>query len=171
MIRVDILTVLAPAEVMHPAAESALREQGAVELRHFFSEGRRLPGERRVEAIVRARNAVKTQGAARFVMFVDRDVALPSGGIETLVFNLLLNRHHAALGINYQEARPRSPAPHVAMGALLTYRRILEAMPIRCAPGRCECSCFGEDLRRAGYGIDYLPGLKAEHLNGRPEAD
>lgn len=163
MIRVDVLTVLAPGEVLRPEAADALTRQGAVELRHFFAEGRRRPGESRVETITRARNAVRAQGDAHFVFYLDRDVVLPDRGIELLALHLHFHRHYAALGINYQEEAPRTPASHVAMGSLLTYRALLNRFPLRCEPDRCECHCYLHDLRGAGYGIDYLPGLRAQH--------
>src|SRR5436305_10443589 len=100
MIEVDLLTVLAPGEAILPAALEALEDQGCVRLRHFFAEGRRLPGEGRVETIARARNEAAGLGDAPFAMFLDRDVVLPPRGIEKLAFGLCLTPGYAALGIN-----------------------------------------------------------------------
>jgi hypothetical protein len=168
MVEVDVLTLLAPGEVLCPPAREALEDQGFVRLRQHFVEGRQRPGESRVETIARARNEAKRLGSARFALFLDRDVVLPPRGIEKLVFGLAFNPGHAALGINYQGDPPRLPAAHVAMGAVLFHRSILQQVVFRSAPGRCECSCCCEDLRRMGYEIDYLPGLRAEHFRATP---
>jgi hypothetical protein len=36
-------------------------------------------------------------------------------------------------------------------------------MTFRWEEGKCECQCCCDDLRRAGYGIGYLPGAQAWH--------
>ncbi len=159
---VDVLTVLAPGESLWPEALAALDRQGFVEFRHFFTEGRRRPGERRVETIARARNAAKEHGNAPYVLFLDRDVVLPERGIERLAFALALHPDYGALGIDYQGESP-SPAPHVAMGAVLFRRSVLQQVRFRTEPSRCECWCCCVDVRRLGYRIDYLPNLRAEH--------
>ena len=162
MIEVDVLTLLAPGERMWPGALAALEDQGFVRVRHFFTEGRRRPGEDRIQTIARARNEAKTQGAAPYVLFLDRDVVLPPRGIERLAFGLALHWEYGALGINYQSPAP-SPAQHVAMGAVLFRRPVLEQIRFRTEPGRCECLCCCLDLRQLGYEIDYLPTIRAEH--------
>ena len=167
MIEVDVLTLLAPGERMWPEALAALEDQGFVRVRHFFTEGRRQPGEDRIQTIARARNEAKAQGTAPYVLFLDRDVVLPPRGIERLAFGLAVHREYGALGINYQSPAP-SPAPHVAMGAVLFRRSVLEQIRFRTEPGRCECLCCCLDLRRLGYQIDYLPNVRAEHPKLRP---
>src|SRR5262249_38320271 len=59
------------------------------------------------------------------------------------------------------------PAAHVAMGAVMFLRPVLQRIRFRSEPGRCECSCCCEDIRKMGYGIDYLPGVRAEHVRRR----
>jgi hypothetical protein len=166
MIPVDVLTVLAPGAVIAPPVLDALRNQGGVILEHRVVEGPCLPGERRVCAIARARNQAKTCGHAHYALFLDSDVVLPPLGIQQLLFGLLFSPHYAALGINYQD-EVHTPLPaHVAMGATLFYRPILERIQFRVEPGTCECYCCCQDIRRMGYLIGYLPGIRAEHLRG-----
>lgn len=168
MIRIDILTVLAPGECLCPAALEALNHQGNVRLEYFQAEGKRLPGENRVGAITRARNEARRQGSAHYAFFLDRDVVLPPLALEKLAFGLALRPHHAALAANYQDEPPYSPAPHVAMGAVLWVRPLLEKLHFRWEPRRCECLCACLDLRKQGYEIDYLPGLRADHAKLTP---
>jgi hypothetical protein len=164
MIPVDVLTVLRPGDAICPPVLEALKNQGGVRLEHYIVEGRRNPGEGRVTAVARARNHAKTRGTAHYALFLDRDVVLPPLGIEALVYGLIFNPRYAALGINYQAEVRSSCAVHVAMGATLFIRLILERIQFRAEGRRCECSCCCADIRRMGYGIDYLPGLRAQHL-------
>ena len=163
LFHVDVLTLLAPGEAVHPAALEALRNQGRVHVHHHLVEGRPRPGESRIETIARARNRAKGYGRAHYAAFLDRDVVLPPDGLEKLVLGLIFNAHHAALAINYQAPEP-APAAHVAMGSMMLVRPVLEQIHFRTEPGQCECACCCADLRRMGYAVDYLPGLRAEHL-------
>lgn len=162
MVCVDVVTLLAPGESVPAPVEAALERQGALRLRRHFVEGRIGPGEDRVAAIARARNRGKYRGAEPLLMFLDRDVLIPDEGVERLVFALAANRHHAGLGINYQDP-VEGPAEHVAMGATLFHRAALDRILFRTEPGCCECLCCCRDLRALGYAIDYLPGLRAQH--------
>jgi hypothetical protein len=166
MFQVDVLTVLGPDRTICEPVLSALKNQGDVELKHYVIHGTPLlPWEDRIYAIARARNHAKKEGDAHYVMFLDDDVVLPSLGIEKLVYALLFSPHHAAVGIDYQGMhQPFLLSVHVAMGAVLFIRPILEQINFRAEPGKCECLCCCEDIRRMGYLIDYLPGLRAEHL-------
>ncbi|HIE30258.1 TPA: glycosyltransferase family 2 protein [Candidatus Poribacteria bacterium] len=166
MIPVDVLTVLGPGRTIREPVLSALKNQGDVALEHYVIKGPlRLPREGRFDAIVRARNRAKQLGTAHYAMFLDDDIVLPPRGIEKLVLALIFNPRYAAIGIDYQGlAQPSSWAVHVAMRAVLFIRPILERIHFRTEPGTCECLCCCEDIRRMGYCIDYLPGLRAEHL-------
>jgi len=163
MFQVDVLTVLAPGECMRPEALAALSDQGAVHLRHHQEWEPRRAGENRYQAIARARNQIKQWGQSPYLLFLDRDVVLPQGGIERLVLWLLFNPGYAGIGFNYQDPAP-TPAPHVALGATLFVRGILERFSFRAAAGQCECACLCTDLRAAGYQIDYFPGYRATHV-------
>jgi hypothetical protein len=163
---IDVLTVLAPGiSICDPGLE-ALQNQGRVKLAHYIVPGERRPEETRVEAIARARNRARHVGTAHFAMFLDSDVVLPPLAVEKLVSTLLANRQYAALGINYQKDVGTCFARHVAMGATLFYRPILQRIRFRADGNRCECSWCCYDLRRMGYCIGYLPGVRAQHLNG-----
>jgi hypothetical protein len=164
MFPVDVLTLLAPGQSILAPVLAALDEQGCVAIEHHVVEGPCAPGEDRIAAIARARNRAKECGKAHYVMFLDSDVVLPPQGIERLIYGLIFNPGYAALGINYQDPVPLPGAAHVAMGAVLFVRPILERIQFRSAPRLCECYHCCLDLRAMGYGIDYIPGLRAEHL-------
>ncbi len=166
MIPVDVLTVLGPGRTVHESVLSALQDQGDVTLEHHIVEGTHpLPGEGRIDAIARTRNRAKNMGTAHYVMFLDDDVVLPPKAIEKLVFALFFNPRYAAIGIDYQDLHQPSPwAVHVAMGSVMFIRPILEQIHFRTEPDKCECYCCCDDIRRMGYLIDYLPGVRAEHL-------
>lgn len=166
MIRVDVLTVLGPGRTIQESVLSALEDQGDVDLKHHVIEGdSSLPGDRRADPIARARNRAKKTGNAHYAMFLDDDVVLPPRAIEKLVYALIFNPRYAAIGIDYQGFPQTLPwTLHVAMGAVMFIRPILEQIHFRTEPNKCECLCCCDDIRRMGYLIDYLPGLKAEHL-------
>lgn len=165
MIPVDVLTVLGPGRTIRESVLSALENQGDVKLEHYVVDGTPIIGEGQRDAIVRARNRAKQLGTAHYAMFLDDDVVLPPRGIEKLVYTLIFNPSYAAIGIDYQDfVQPSPGATHIAMGAVLFIRPILEQVQIRHEPGKCECLCCCEDIRRMGYCIDYLPEVRAEHL-------
>jgi len=165
VIQVDVLTVLGPGRNIREPVLSSLKEQGDVELEHYVVDGIPLPGEWERDAIVRARNRAKQLGTAHYAMFLDDDVVLPPQGIEKLVYTLILNPRYAAIGIDYQDfVQTSSWSVHVAMGAVLFIRPILDRIQFRHEPGKCECLCCCEDIRWMGYCINYLPGVRAEHL-------
>lgn len=162
---VDVVTPVAPGgEVRTPVTDSLTR-QGHVDLRCHVVEGPEpIAGEHRSSTIARARNRMRRVGSAPYVMFLDSDVVLPPHGIEQLVFGLFFNLGYGALGLNYQKPVV-GPSQHVAMGAILFLRPVLERIHFRTEPGKCECWCCCADLRRMGYHVDYLPGLRAMHLH------
>ncbi|MBM3242491.1 glycosyltransferase family 2 protein [Candidatus Poribacteria bacterium] len=165
MIPVDVLTVLGPGRTICEPVLSVLENQGDVELKHHIVDGTPMPGERERDAIVRARNQAKQLGTAHYAMFWDDDVVLPPLGIEKLVYTLIFNPRYVAIGIDYQNFIQTSPwTIHVAMGAVLFIRPILARIRFRHEPDKCECLCCCEDIRRMGYCIGYIPGLRAEHL-------
>jgi hypothetical protein len=156
---------LAPGQTIYGPVLEALKHQGHVTITHHVVEGPCLPGESRVAAIARARNRAKQLGQAHYVMFLDRDVVLPPQGIEALILGLIFDPRYAAMGINYQEPVPPG-SPHVAMGAVLFVRPVLERIEFRAERDACECYTCCEDIRRMGYRIDYVPGMRARHLQG-----
>ena len=166
MIPVDVLTVLGPGRKIHKDVLFALDDQSDVTLKHYILDGEPpLYGEGRIEAIARSRNRAKNLGTAHYVMFLDDDVVLPNDGIKDLAYALFFNQNYAAIGIDYQNI-PNQPfgRAHVAMGAVMFLRPILEQIYFRTEPNKCECLCCCEDIRQMGYLIDYLPGVQAKHL-------
>ena len=57
------------------------------------------------------------------------------------------------------------PATHVGIGATLFRRDALDLVTFRWEPGRCECICCCDDLRKQLIGIDYADGLVADHVD------
>jgi hypothetical protein len=169
MITLDVLTPLKQGHTVHPAVLDALEKQEGVAFRHYIVEGPpRLPGENRFSAIARARNKAKRFGEAHFVLFLDRDIVLPSRGLERLAYTLVFQRRYAALGISCEARCPPLNSRHVGMGAMLVYRSVLDRLSFRTERDICECYFFCEDVRRMGYKVSYLPRLKALHLRDSP---
>jgi hypothetical protein len=166
MVAVDVLTVRPPELTVPEPVLQALHRQGVPRLTHYLVDGPRQPGERAIRAIVRARNLARRQGSSPYAMFLDSDVVLPDYGVEALVYNLRFNPTFGALGISYQnEPEVRAPARHVAMGAILIRREVLERLCFRIEPGRCECLCCCDDIRGMGLHVGYVPGMRATHLD------
>ncbi|MFO0949821.1 MAG: hypothetical protein U0835_01450 [Isosphaeraceae bacterium] len=160
-----------PPERVRAAIEA--QENPGLSVTAYVVAGPAGPGDpNRWAAIARARNHARRVGEAPWVMFVDDDVVLGPGCVARLVAALDSRPEHAALAADYlgesQCDRPSGrglamPSRHVALGATLFRRDVLAFLPFRWAPGRCECLCCAEDLRRAGFAIDYLPGAEASH--------
>jgi hypothetical protein len=105
-------------------------------------------------------------------MYLDDDVVLGAGCVARLVEGLSRKPGFAALGAD--SAREMNGdwenwdcPPHVGMAATLFRRQHLAGLTFRWEPGKCECRCCCDDLRRAGFGIGYLRGAAAWH---RPDA-
>jgi hypothetical protein len=128
--------------------------------------GRARPSDaNRWTTIARARNEGKSQGHSEWVMFLDDDVALSPGCVRRLWEDLQRRPAYGALAADYLgQSNFVEKARHVSMGATLFRRAALRDIHFRWRPGRCECQCCCDDLRRNGYGIDYLPAARARHL-------
>ncbi len=127
------------------------------------------PGDRnRFETICRARNDARRIGLAPLALCLDDDVVLASDCIASLVEGLRARPGFAALAADSAGEMAGGwenwdyPA-HVGMAATLFRRERLAALTFRFEAGKCECRCCCEDLRRAGYGIGYLPSARAWH--------
>ena len=122
----------------------------------------------RWQTIARARNEGKKLGSSPWLMFVDDDVVLGRGCVASLLQTLQARVEFAAFAADYchemKAGRGNSDyPPHVGMGATLFRRKPLESVTFRWEDQKCECQCCCDDLRRAGYGIGYLPGAIAWH--------
>jgi hypothetical protein len=132
----------------------------------------------RAVTIARARDAGKRRGAAPWLMFVDDDVLLGPGCIAALVSELRRRPGYAGLAADYLGATATAVAGadgipltrHVGLGATLFRREVLAFVNLRAGDGHCECQCLCDDLRRAGFGIGYLPGAEARHEPGLTRA-
>jgi hypothetical protein len=119
----------------------------------------------RWETIARARNAGKSLGRSPWLMFLDDDVRLAPDAIDRLRRGLLANLLFGAMAADYLgEAAGACSTPHVAMGATLFRREVLNRIRFRWSKDRCECQCCCDDLRRQGIGIRYAPEARAWHL-------
>ena len=121
----------------------------------------------RWETIARARNQGRRSGSASLLMFLDDDVVLEPGSVARLVDGLRRRPNHAALACDYLgesgPARRDGRPGHVAMGATLFRRDALSLVRFRWEPGRCECQCCCDDLRRLGLRIEYDADARATH--------
>jgi len=98
-------------------------------------------------------------------MFVDDDVVLGRNCVPRLVEQLRQKTIYAALAADYLgEGLWGGPTMHVAMGATLFRRPVLDRIHFRWEPKKCECQCCCDDLRRLGYGIAYDRAARAVHL-------
>jgi hypothetical protein len=169
---VDVIVLTRDGAPPPEPVRQAIRRQASplltVDL-HVVTGSNRPDEPIRWATIARKRNAGRRLGKAPFVMFVDDDVILGPGCIARLVEGLKRRPGHAALAADYMgESRPGDtgplPSPHVGMGATMFRREVLAFLPFRWEEDRCECRCCVDDLRRAGFAIDYLPEARAHHL-------
>ena len=148
---------------------AGIQLQGGVELRVHRLAGTPSPEDpNRYATIARARNRAKTLGTSPWVMFLDDDVVLGPGCVGRLVEELARKNGFAALGADSAgdmagEWQNWDYPRHVGMAATLFRRERLERLVFRWEPGKCECRCCCDDLRRAGFGIGYLGDAKSWH--------
>ncbi|WP_443217272.1 glycosyltransferase family 2 protein [Rhodopirellula sp. P2] len=119
----------------------------------------------RIATIVRARNEAVRRGRSDHLMFLDDDVVLGKDCIARLHHALVARSNYGAFAADYLgESSAHRDSRHVAMGATLFRRSVLERHAFRWEPSKCECLCRCEDIRRSGARIGYLSGAKAWHL-------
>ncbi|MCC9641943.1 glycosyltransferase family 2 protein [Rhodopirellula sp. JC740] len=162
---IDVVILSRYESAINAAVVSALRSQVGVKLSvHRIVGAPRSTDSGRIATIVRARNKGVHCGNSALVMFLDDDVVLASDCIARLHHALLSRRDQAGVAADYLgESSSVSRSKHVAMGATLFWRSVLQQQPFRYEPGRCECLCKCEDVRRLGLRIDYVAGARAEH--------
>ena len=151
-----------------------IESQRGVEVRLHRVVGTPRPGDaNRWETIARARNAGRWLGSSPWVMYLDDDVVLGPECVARLVARLSARPGFAAMGADSAAEMASGCGnwdypPHVGMSATLFRRDRLAGLTFRWEPEKCECRCCCEDVRRAGFGIGYLPGALAWH---RPRVD
>jgi len=170
---VDLLLLSREFSPPRPDVWQGVQIQKGVRLRVHRVVGAPRPEDpNRWETIARARNDGKRLGSAPWVMFLDDDVVLGSGCVARLVEGLRRRPCFAALGADCAGEMRREWGnwdypPHVGMASTLFRRDRLARLTFRWEAGKCECRCCCDDLRRAGFGIGYLPAARAWH---RPSA-
>jgi hypothetical protein len=169
MMDVDLIFLSRDASPPREDVWRGVQLQGEVGLRVHRVVGAPCAGDaHRWETIARARNAGKGLGTAPWVMYLDDDVVLGARCLARLVAGLIEKPGFAALGADCAGEMSRGwenwdCPPHVGMAATLFRRERLAGVTFRWEPGKCECRCCCDDLRRAGFGIGYLPGARAWH--------
>jgi hypothetical protein len=161
---VDVVILSRDASPLDPRVERGLAAQPGVRLRvHRLTQPPDPAHPNRWEAIAAKRNLGKRLGSAPWLMFVDDDVELAPGTIARLLAGLRAAPQYAALAADYRDYPDKHPPTHVAMGATLFRRSALALIRFRWEPGRCECQCCCDDLRRHALGIGYAPDVRAKH--------
>lgn len=164
-IPIDVVILTRDEGPLDSEVEQALRDQRQVRIRVIRIVGQPLSGERhRWQTIARARNEGKAQATAPWVLFLDDDVVLGRDTIYQLWEALSRRSNLAAIAANYQTTgMPPWGHRHIAMGATLFRASVLRLIRFRYDPRQCECQCCCDDLRKHGWGIDYLPQATAIH--------
>jgi hypothetical protein len=163
--------ILLSRDLSPPRADvwRGLERQDGVDLRIHRVTGTPSSNDpNRYATIARARNRAKSVGTASLVMFLDDDVVLGPGCVGRLAHELARRQHFGALGADSAgemagEWQNWDYPRHVGMAATLFRRERLDRLTFRWEPGKCECQCCCDDLRRTGFGIGYLTGAKAWH--------
>jgi hypothetical protein len=161
---VDVVILSRDASPLDPRVARGLAAQERVRLRIHRLTQPAVPGQtNRWETIATKRNLGKTLGTSPWLMFVDDDVELAPGTVVRLLSELRASPGFAALAADYRDRPDGLPPRHVAMGATLFRRSALALIRFRWEPGRCECQCCCDDLRRHALGVGYAAGLFAKH--------
>lgn len=163
---VDLVVLTRDETDLDSRVAKAIASQDGVDVRVHRMVGRPAPYHRfKWETVVDARNRGKTAGDSPWLMFLDDDVVIPADCVRRLLHELKNRGSFGALAADYRdEAVASGVAEHVAMGATLFRRQVVEETEFRASPKRCDCSCCCEDLRKRHIGINYVDGLVAEHV-------
>lgn len=154
---------------LHDSVRDAINSQVGVRLNVHRVVGQPLVGDAsRIATIARTRNEAVRRSRSEFLMFLDDDVVLAKDCVSRLHHGLIARSNYGAFAADYLgESSSHRHSRHVAMGATLFRRSALLRDPFRWEPGKCECLCRCEDIRRRGARIDYLSGARAWHLSAR----
>ena len=165
--QIDLVVLSRDASALAGEVQRGIAAQSDARLAIHRIVGQRRPDDvNRWQTIARARNEGTSKGRSDWVMFLDDDVALAPGCVRRLWDEFEHRPAFGALAADYLgQGRSLEMARHVSMGATLFRRAALREIRFRWRPGRCECQCCCDDLRRSGFGIDYLPLARARHLD------
>ena len=163
---VDVIVLHRPGVPPKDRVLQAIRDQRTVDVTLHLVVGAAGPHDtNRWITIARARNTARSLGESPWVMFVDDDVLLESDCIMTLLGELQQSDRTGVVAADYSDDRSRTDrVGHVAMGATLFRRRVLQRLNFRATDRLCECWCACLDLRCNRIGIRYSDAAKALHL-------
>ena len=166
MLSIDVLMLLRPGQAPRPEVVQAAAQQIGVTVNVYYQIGTPIIADRnRWDTIARARNAAKLQGSSPLVVYVDDDVLLESHCLQSLARELLADSRLAAVAADYShDQHLPGRRGHVAMGATMFRRDLLQSLKFRSTEHCCECWCACMDLRQAGYDIRYSVDAQARHL-------
>ena len=168
---VDVIVLHRPGQPPCHEVLQAIRDQRLVQVTMYLHVGTPLPQDmNRWETIARARNTAKHLGDAPWVMFVDDDVRLHPDCIATLLSEFRQSDRLGAVAADYSNDRHRPDREgHVAMGATLFRRSVLERLNFRATDELCECWCACLDLGHNHVEIRYSAAAEATHLREMAE--
>lgn len=164
--QVDVVVLSRVAGPLPRAVETGLGCQRGVEIVVHRVVGQPQPTDQcHWQTIARARNEGKRRGAAPWLMFVDDDVVLEPECVATLLGELNRRPLFGAVAADYLGEMSDGQVPrHVAMGATLFRREVLEEVDFRWGEQKCECQCCCDDMRQSLWGIAYSSAARAHHL-------
>ncbi|MCR9295812.1 MAG: glycosyltransferase family 2 protein [bacterium] len=171
---IDVVVLSRGQGPLHPLVRRGIEWQDCVHIRLHRLTGNWRPHDvHRWSVIVRTRNRGKRMGSQPWFMFLDDDVVLAPGSVSRMMHFLRSNASLAATAADYLgEAHGDSGfSQHVGMGATLFRRTDLDRIRFRWQPGKCECQCCCDDLRRQGREIKYCHEAGAKHLRTAAQAD
>src|SRR6516164_3218992 len=130
---VDVVILSRDESPLPTEVQAGLGAQMGVRLISHRVVGTPLPSDAcRWATIARARNAGKSLGRSPWLMFLDDDVRLAPDAIDRLRRGLLANLLFGAMAADYLgEAAGACSTPHVAMGATLFRREVLNRIRFR----------------------------------------
>ena len=160
----DMVVLSRNPGALHPMVRRGIEWQDSVHIRLHRLIGNWRPHDaHRWSVIVCTRNRGKRMGSQPWFMFLDDDVVLRTGSVSRMVHCLRSNATLAAIAADYlgESDRDDGVSQHVGMGATLFRRKDLDRLRFRWEPGKCECQCCCDDLRRQRREIKYCPGAGA----------
>lgn len=161
---ITVLTVARNDRPIDYRVDMSLANQGPIGNRVILPTPYSPNKRKALKNIVKGRNVLRGYAGPGYVFWHDADVVLPTGCLSILHECLQRDPGLGAMGCNYGDTDPTGQ--HVGFGALMVRSHLVQSIAVRSARGRCECSCFADDVRQMGWRVEYHPTLRAEHLGG-----